>query len=477
VTAERYVFGELALDVGERRLTRHGEAIALPPKAHDLLVCLVRRAGHLVSKRELLDAVWPDAFVEEGILAVHVSALRKALGDDRESPRYIQTVSKTGYRFVAKIVEAEEPVRPVAKPVTSAEVHELVGRARLKLLSVTRQELPAAVVAFEAAISLDPTYAPAHAGLALARCVQAELRLLPPAEAYPLARASALRALAMDDMSADARTALGAVMFLSEWNWVGAERSLQRALELNPAHTHARLLYGRLLDSQGRLDDGLAMKLMALETDPFSPSVHLAIALSYWNQQRYDDMIRWARKTLDLDPGHGLAREFLAGAYWKLGDFDRHMEENLTHAANHGVPPDALEPMRRAYAESGRIGVVRLMLDQAASRPAGFSDAQLALFHGELGDLDAALPHLERAIDARDPCLVDLAVAPQWDALRADPRFARCLAGMGLPTDLPRPQTSRAGEMFRPVTIATQSPVRGASRRHAATDAAPDGSA
>jgi DNA-binding winged helix-turn-helix (wHTH) protein len=432
VSAERYVFGELTIDVGERRVTRHGEAVALPPKAHDLLVCLVRRAGHLVSKRDLLDAVWPDAFVEEGSLAVHVSALRKALGDDRESARYIQTVSKTGYRFVAKLIESAAPARPAAQPAASAEVHELVGQARLKLLSVSRKELPDAVAGFEAAITLDPTYAPAHAGLALARCVQAELRLLPPAEAYPLARASALRALAMDDDSADALTALGAVMFLSEWDWIGAARSLQRALEINPGHTQARLLYGHLLDTQGRLDDGLAMKLMALETDPFSPSVHLAIALSYWNQRRYDEMIRWASKTLDLDPGHGLAREFLAGAYWKLGDFDRHMEENLKHAANHGVPPEALEPMRRVYADCGRAGVVRLALDHAASHPRGFPDAQLALFHGELGDLDAALRHLERAIEARDPCLVDLAVAPQWDQLRADPRFAQCLTGMGL---------------------------------------------
>jgi DNA-binding winged helix-turn-helix (wHTH) protein len=430
VTGERYVFGEVTVDVTERRVTRLGTTVGLPPKAHDLLVCLVRRAGHLVSKRELLDAVWPDAFVEEGILAVHVSALRKALGDGRDSARYIETVPKTGYRFVGTLDDAV--ARPTAQTAASPEVHELVGRARLKLLSVARQELPDAVGGFEAAIALDPTYAPAHAGLALARCAQAELRLMPPRDAYPLARASALRALAMGDESADAMTALGAVMFLSEWNWIGAERSLQRALEINPAHTQARLLYGRLLDTQGRLDDGLAMKLMALETDPFSPSVHLAIALSYWNQRRYDESIRWAGKTLDLDPGHGLAREFLAGAYWKLGDFDRHMEENLKHAAAHGVPPEALEPVRRAYAEDGRLGVVRLVLHQAAENPRGFPDVQLAIFHGELGDLDAALPCLERAIEGRDPCLVDLAVAPQWDPLRVDPRFARCLTGMGL---------------------------------------------
>ena len=91
------------------------------------------------------------------------------------------------------------------------------------------------------------------------------------------------------------------------------------------------------------------------------------------------------------------------------------------------------------YTEHGRAGVVRFALEQAARHSATMPDVQLALFHSELGDLDAAMPHLERAIEGRDPCLVDSAVAPQWDALREDPRFQRCLAGMGLgrPPGLP----------------------------------------
>jgi DNA-binding winged helix-turn-helix (wHTH) protein len=426
---ECFTFGDVSVDAGERRVTRRGRDVPLPPRAFDLLVHLLHHAGRLVTKQDLLTAVWRDAFVEEGILAVHVSALRKALGDDPEKAVYIQTVPKRGYRLIATVTTASVAER---SPGASPEVHDLVGRARAHLLSARRVEVADAVRLFEAAIALDPTHAPAHAGLALARCAEAEWRLAPPAGAFALARASALRALAMDDASADARTALGAVMFMGEWDWIGAERSLQRALEANPDHIQARVLYGRLLDAQGRLAEGLAMKLRALESDPFSPSVHLAIALSYWNQRRYDEAIRWATRTLELDPAHGLAREFLAGAYWAMGDFDRHMAENITHAATHGVPAAALEMLSRAYADGGRAGVVRLALQQAAAQPASMPDAQLALFHAELGDLDAALPHLERAIAARDPCLVDLAVAPQWDAFRGDSRFQQCLKEMRL---------------------------------------------
>jgi DNA-binding winged helix-turn-helix (wHTH) protein/Tfp pilus assembly protein PilF len=431
MTRQCFTFGEVTVDVDQRRVTRQGRAISLPPKAFDLLVHLVRRAGQLVTKRELLDVVWPNAFVEEGILAVHVSALRKALGDEAASATYIQTVAKSGYRFVATL--SADSVAPSTGPA-SPEVHELVGRARAHLLSAKRAEVADAVRAFAAAIAIDPTYAPAHAGLALAHCAEGEWRLKEASDAFASARASALRALAMDDTSADAWTALGALMFMGEWDWIGAERSLQRALEANSSHTQARLLYGRLLDAQGRFADGLAMKLRGLETDPFSPSVHLAIALSYWNQRRYDDALRWANKTLELDPEHGLAREFLAGAYWAMGDFDRHMAENIKHAAAHGVPAAALDELNRAYTEGGRTAVVRLALKHAAQQSKGFPEVQLALLHAELGDLDEALPHLKRAIDLRDPCLVELAVSPQWDAFRCDARFQRCLADLRLAT-------------------------------------------
>jgi DNA-binding winged helix-turn-helix (wHTH) protein/tetratricopeptide (TPR) repeat protein len=449
---ERYAFGDFTLDIAERRLARHGAAVALQPKVYDLLVALVRRSGGLVTKQELLDAVWPGAFVEEGILAVHVSGLRRVLGDDRRASSYIQTVAKNGYRFVAPVTSdasssfaVASPSREVASPsrevassspavasapaigVGRSEVYELVGVARRHLLDASRSALPNAVAAFEQAIDLDPTYAPAHAGLALAFCAQAEHRLAPPAEAHGRARTSALRALAMDPTSADALVALGAVMFLSEWDWIGAERSLQRALEINPAHTQARLLYGHLLEALGRCEDGLSMKLRALEHDPFSPSVHLGLALSYWHQRRYGECIGWANKTLELAPTHLLAREFLAGAYWAMGDFDRHMIENTKHAAAFGVGPDVLEPVKQAYAAGGRAAVARLALRTPQLPP-----VQLALLHGELGDLDVAVTHLERAIEGRDPCLVDLAVAPQWDGLRPHPRFDRCLAKMGL---------------------------------------------
>jgi len=95
---------------------------------------------------------------------------------------------------------------------------------------------------------------------------------------------------------ADAQVALGEVLFLGESNWIGAERSLKRALQLDPHYPEACLLSGQLLETLGRLEEGLEMKLRALERDPFSAFVHLQISMSYWNQRRYDDVIEWANK-------------------------------------------------------------------------------------------------------------------------------------------------------------------------------------
>jgi DNA-binding winged helix-turn-helix (wHTH) protein/tetratricopeptide (TPR) repeat protein len=573
---ERYTFTEFLLDATERRLSRNGRPIALEPKTHDVLVALVRRAGRLVSKQELLDLVWPESFVGDGILTVHITNLRKALGDHARQSEYIETVPRSGYRFVGSVstltgegpqrwslavlparplttellsgrdqnlglamsdtlierlgtieefvirptraiqkyaqdgtdpavvgrslrVDAvidtfflrtgdrlelstrlvrsqdgsvswrrrfDQPVADVtaiadavaddiaalfgvssrhrsgshsaanhgplpAGPTGCPEAYELFGRGRSHLLASSMFEAPKAVAAFRAATDLDPTYAAAHAGLALALCAQAELRVAPVSESYAEARAAALRALAMNDTCADAQVALAAVLYLSDWNWLGARRSLERALELNPNHTEAHLLYGRLLETGGDLDRGLEMKQRALERDPFSPLVHLQISLSYWNQHRYDDAIEWARKALVLDPRHPHAREHLAAAHLKQGDMDRYIAENVKHAELHGVPAAALEPLERAYAAGGRAGMVSFVLENAEKQE-GAPAIMLTVFHAEAGNLDAAFHHLQRALDSRDPALVHLAVAPQWDPLRGDPRFDACLARMGL---------------------------------------------
>jgi DNA-binding winged helix-turn-helix (wHTH) protein/Tol biopolymer transport system component len=102
-------FGPFRLDTVERLLLRAGQPVSLTPKAFDLLIYLVERHGRLITKTELLRAVWPDTFVEEANLTYTVSAVRRALGDSQDGERYIQTVPTRGYRFLAPVTRGEQP--------------------------------------------------------------------------------------------------------------------------------------------------------------------------------------------------------------------------------------------------------------------------------------------------------------------------------------------------------------------------------
>src|SRR5262245_36523909 len=105
VSKHIYELAPFRLDVAEQLLLRDGAAVPLPPKAFDLLLALIEHHGHLIEKDELLKAVWPDTFVEEVNLSYNVSLIRKALGDGENGQRYIETVPKRGYRFVAQVME------------------------------------------------------------------------------------------------------------------------------------------------------------------------------------------------------------------------------------------------------------------------------------------------------------------------------------------------------------------------------------
>jgi DNA-binding winged helix-turn-helix (wHTH) protein len=116
-------FGDFELDASERTLTRAGVPVSLSPKAFDLLIALAEQPGKLRTKQDLLDTIWPDTAVEEATLGRHISDLRKALGSDQ---RYIETVTRHGYRFVAE-ARAREAVSETLTEGRSGNLPYLVG--------------------------------------------------------------------------------------------------------------------------------------------------------------------------------------------------------------------------------------------------------------------------------------------------------------------------------------------------------------
>ena len=117
----RYVFAAFQLDPADKVLFHHGQAVPLTPKTFDTLVVLVTRHGRLVPKGDLLGLVWPDTFVEENNLAQHISTLRRVLGEGSSGDRFIETVPKRGYRFVAPVTEQQvgDDPRDITSPVAA----------------------------------------------------------------------------------------------------------------------------------------------------------------------------------------------------------------------------------------------------------------------------------------------------------------------------------------------------------------------
>jgi tetratricopeptide (TPR) repeat protein len=336
-----------------------------------------------------------------------------------------------------------------AEELPGSEASELVARGWAHLRSGSFFELSDAVSAFVAATEVAPTYAAAHAGLALTKVAQAAAHDVPHLEALAAARTIALRALALDDKSADAQVALGQVMLFSEWDWTAAERSFQRALAINPNHAEAYLHYGSLMEALGQLTRGFELKLQGLECDSTSALAHVLIAASLWHQRRYDDVIVWVNKALDRDPRHLFARELLVGAYWKKGDFVRQIVEDLKRAEARGLSEQASAELNAMCTEildvHQREGVAaainccakhaeragQLIYDGDSLRR-GNNQFGEPVGYAEMGNLDKAFEVLQSALDVRDPALLHLAVAPQWDKMRDDPRFNQCLARMKL---------------------------------------------
>jgi len=360
-----------------------------PPELERItLKCLDKRIdGRYQSARELLTDLWPlKRQLDANAARATTDAMR------------LELLRRSGSRPGA---DAAKPSGADGASITDAsrasEASELVARGWAHLRSASFFELADAVSAFQAATAIDPTLAAAYAGLAHAKVDQATNRHV-LVEAFGEAKDAALRAVALDHESADAQAALGLVMLVAEWDWIAAERSFQRALAINPNHAEAYLHYGILMEALGDLERGFHLKLQGLECDSTSALAHVQIAGSFWHQRRYDDVIVWANKALDRNPHHLIARQLLAAAYWKIGDLER----------------------------------ARKLLSDCRQPDLGDEGVFLVWRFAQAGDLDAAFEQLQRLIDARDPAVIHLAVAPQWDSLRADPRFNECLARMKL---------------------------------------------
>ena len=327
---------------------------------------------------------------------------------------------------VAREVEAKltprERVRLANVPVISPEAHDayLKGRERLEAGKFSEEGLRSAIEYFLEAIASDPSYARAHA--ALGQCyfyLGQPVGAAPHRWALQEARASALRALELDDDVAEAHEVLSAVKFNHERDYPGAEREGLRAIALDPGCCQ---LFAIFLAARGRHEEARVYCMRAAESDPLSLGVKTIRAECFFYARQHDRAIEACARVLDIDPGNQRAHRLLRWAHELLGQYE---EAIVAYREGEQLSSDETARLEKAFAGAGASGYWQFQLErlQESFARTGIGLGKIAKAHLGLGQTEAALDRLEEAYEVGDSQLTVLKVHPHWDPLRAEPRF------------------------------------------------------
>jgi serine/threonine protein kinase/Flp pilus assembly protein TadD len=287
---------------------------------------------------------------------------------------------------------------------------------------------------FEKALEQDPNYALAHCGLADYYLVMGGYWLIPNNEAFPKAKAAALKAMGLEPDLPEPHAALGSVLEFWERDWKGAEKEFRRALDLRPQDAEARLRYGLHFMMIGKVERALVEIRKVVQLDPLSMSAagFEAMALAYSGQ--CDAAIRRCEEALMMDPQFVELHYALGIARQKKGLYTEAVEAFEAGAAVSGRHSLILGWLAAAYAAAGRRqdahDVVKELM--AAGERGPLVPLPLAVAYAALGDKDRAFEWLNRAAEAHDGLLCYLQVVPTYDSLRDDPRYTELLDRLGL---------------------------------------------
>lgn len=431
-------------------ISRDGHMTRLPQQPLRILIELADRAGEVVTREQLVKALWPQGVVDfDNGLNVAMRKLRVALDDVGDTPRYVETLPRVGYRFIGKLGTAVPPAAIESTPTRSvrgmllllalavvalvaglgifwlsersADGTRHVPSARAEELYVegmhqrSRRDVDATALALaklEEAIKEDPEYAEAWAGYSRTLSSAVVRQLTTPAEGLPKARAAAERALRLDPGVADAHVTLLHIHMDFDKDFASATRDLETARQLG-LNTASFWHYSAMWHAQqGRVEEGLADMRRARALEPMTLLLSSNYALILFNARRYDEVIALLAPIIEANPGFDTGRSVLARAFTATGRFD----EALAQLQARKVVGAWQGDLGVLYAKMGRReDALREIarLDTLQSR--GFGESyELATLRATLGELDMGCESLARA-------LTDGSFLVNW--MRLDPRM------------------------------------------------------
>lgn len=427
--AAGFRLGDWVVRPADGSVTSGGTTKRLEPLLMDLLVFLCSRPRQVVSKDDVLAHVWQGRFVSEDTLKASFYHLRKTLGDSVQSPRYIETLPKRGYRLLVDPVSLDPETRD---PPSAAQDLYRKGTSLLAE-QPSAADLTQARVYFERALELDPDHHAAAAALALVY-----VHLVAAGDGDLMSRARSLSGRAAAGPPSAARAlALGVTTLLHDRDAVAAEQNLREAIALDPRDANAHRWYAKLLSFCGRHDEAISEARNAVSADPLSIATHRDLLEALFMARRYDEAIEAARGLLGV-AGHAPEIQLgLAWIHWILGDEQRAFDAVYAGFGASGVSRDVLDRVARAFATRGMREVFRLwvqVLEQQAAL--GQETIDLLVLYALLGESDRAFGQLDRLLRLCHPALLWVPVSPLLDGLRSDVRYSGILARLrpGIPS-------------------------------------------
>ena len=336
--------------------------------------------------------------------------------------------------LAVKLLPAEEARLAVVRMV-DPEAYSAYVKGSALWKTMKKADLDDAQRYFDQALEKDPSYAPAFSGLAWVWMARQQMSFVPESEGIPKAKEAALRAVALDENSAEAHEALATVMTWGEWDWAGAQTEWTRTLELNPNGDNAHAYYAHYLAHRGRAAEGLRHSDLAVKLDPFNALNHALRGIVLLYLRRFDDAMAAARTATSLRADLSIAFTVMQRAYMAKGMRDEQLADQRLRISR---DPERVAAFERGLKEGGYEGAQRGIGDVLAARferSQYFSASGIALRYLDAGDNDRAIAWLQKAYDKHDSELPYIN-SPPWDRLRGDPRYQALLRRVGLPVDV-----------------------------------------
>jgi len=307
-------------------------------------------------------------------------------------------------------------------------------KARHHWIRWTRDEVQKGMQSLERALEIDPNFAPAYEGIANCLAVLGYWGHLPIQEAYPRAKAAALKAIELDDSLSAAHCVLAQVYWLLDWDLEACEREVRLAINLNPSNEMAHHWYSMyLITIKGDRQKAYAEARIGLELDPLSIISNFSAAWAFLFIGDYDLALDQAGKTLDLYPDCLPAWQIIGIAHLIRGQHEESVK-SLKKAYELSMDSMSLTFLLAAYAQSGMQDEARDLLKElrARSKREYVPAMAFSIAYTGLGDMDKSFDWLDECFAERDSRLFWLTVVPLFQPLRSDPRFEPLIRRLGL---------------------------------------------